>query len=216
MIDVIYFLKTWEHVRLTLFVLFLAIFVAVPLGAILARSRFEKLSVLIVRLATLVQTIPGLAMLSLIVVLLAGLRSVVVLPITGVIPALIALYAYAILPILTSTYTGLKQVNPAMIEVAQGMGMTGRQILLWVQLPSSIPVIISGIRISAVWTLSMATLTSLVGSGGLGDLIMQGLRSMQWNLVIGGTISLSCLAIVLEWSFSKMEKWLTLSPKEVS
>ena len=209
MIDAVYFLKTWEHLRLTVCALLLAIFIAVPLGTVLARDRFQRFSVIMIRLAMLIQTIPGLAMLSLIVISLAWARTFFVLPITGVIPALIALTTYAILPILTSTYTGIRQVSSTMVEVAKGMGMTNRQILFQVQLPSSISVVISGIRISAVWTLSMATLTSLVGSGGLGDLIMQGLRSMQWNLVIGGTIPLSCLAVLFEWGFSKMEVWLT-------
>ena len=209
MIDAIFFIKTWEHLRLTVLALLLAIFIAVPLGTLLARDRFQRFSVMMIRLAMLIQTIPGLAMLSLIVIALAWARTFFVLPITGVTPALIALTTYAILPILTSTYTGIRQVSPTLVEVAKGMGMTSRQILLQVQLPSSISVILSGIRISAVWTLSMATLTSLVGSGGLGDLIMQGLRSMQWNLVIGGTIPLSCLAVLFEWGFSKMETWLS-------
>ena len=211
MIDAIYFIKTWEHLRLTMFALLLALCIAVPLGTFLARDRFHRVSTMVMRVAMLIQTIPGLAMLSVIVVGLAWARSFVSLPITGEIPALIALTTYAILPILTSTYTGIRQVSPAMIEVAKGMGMTPKQVLLQVQLPNSVSVIISGIRISAVWTLSMATLTSLVGSGGLGDLIMQGLRSMQWNLVIGGTIPLSILAILFEWGFSKIETWLTVN-----
>lgn len=209
-------IKIFEHLRLTLFSLFIALFIAVPLGIALARMRFQGVARWVIRVAMLIQTVPGLAMLSLIVILIAALRSICPLPTTGAFPALLALCAYAILPILTNTYTGIRQVSPLMVEAAVAMGMTRRQVLILVQLPSSLSFIISGIRISAMWILSMATLTSLIGSGGLGDLIMQGLRSMHWELVISGTVPLVILAILIEWGISKVERWLVPMGEKVS
>ncbi|KKK67915.1 hypothetical protein LCGC14_2949290, partial [marine sediment metagenome] len=103
--------------------------------------------------------------------------------------------------------------NPTMIDVAKGMGMTSKQILFSIELPLALTVILTGIRISLVWTIGMATLTSLVGSGGLGDLIMQGLRSMQIDLIIAGTVPAAILAIFFDWLFSLLGKWLTYQPK---
>ena len=97
-----------------------------------------------------------------------------------------------------------------MVEVATGLGMTPKQVLFWVEVPTAIPTILAGVRISAVWTIGMATLTSLVGSGGLGDLIMQGLRSMRPGLVMAGTLPALGLALLFELGFSRLEKWLAV------
>ena len=90
------------------------------------------------------------------------------------------------------------------------MGMTSRQILFMVELPLVLPIIMTGIRISLVWTISMATLTSLIGAGGLGDLVMQGLRSMQLPLILAGTLPAAFLAIFLDWITARTGKWLEL------
>lgn len=201
--------KTWQHLYLTFSALFFAAAIAIPLGFVLSRMQSRRIPVAVIRCAALVQTVPGLAMIALIVVVLAALQPIIDLPTTGVLPAVSVLTVYALLPMLTGTYTGIKQVNPALIDVARGIGMTSRQILFLVEFPNALPVIMSGVRISAVWTIGMATLTSLIGSGGLGDLIMQGLRSMQLNLILAGTIPAGCLAIVFEWGLCRIERWLT-------
>lgn len=200
--------KTWQHLYLTFSALFFAASIALPLGYFLCRSRSQKLAALLIRCVALIQTVPGLAMIALIVVVLAAIHPYVDLPTTGTLPALCALTAYALLPMLTSTYTGIKHVNPALVDVAKGMGMTSRQILFFVEFPNALPVIMAGVRISAVWTIGMGTLTCLIGSGGLGDLIMQGLRSMQLPLILAGTIPAGCLAIIFEWGLCRIEKWL--------
>jgi len=208
------FQKTIEHLFITLGALFIALLIALPLGAYLTRSPYQRLALWIVRGVGLIQTLPGLAMIASIVVLLASLPSSLNIPATGYLPGVLGLSLYAISPILTNTYTGIKQVSLPMVEVARGLGMTPNQILFLVEVPTAIPTILAGMRISAVWTIGMATLTSLVGSGGLGDLIMQGLRSMRPGLVMAGTIPALALALLFEWGFSRLEHWLGHAPAD--
>jgi len=201
-------IKTWEHLQLTFYTMFIAMSIAIPLGIVLGRSRFRKLSCCILRFIALLQTIPGLALIALIIVLLVFIRPIVHLPTTGFFPGITVLVTYALLPIVNNSYVGIKNVNPMTKDVAKGMGMTSRQSLFMVELPLALPVIITGVRTSLVWTIGLATLTSLVGSGGLGDLIMQGLRSLQLNLILAGTIPAAFLAIILDLSVAKIGKWL--------
>ena len=195
--------KSLEHMELTFISLFIAMVIAIPAGILLARSK-HQISPYILRLTAIIQTIPGLALIALIVVILAGLREFFPLPITGTLPALIVLALYALLPIFSNTYTGIQQVSPNVKGVAYAMGMTERQILFYVEIPLSLPILINGIRIAMVTTIGMVTLTSLVGSGGLGDLIVQGLRTMQMKLVLSGTIPASLLAIFFDTILSRV------------
>ena len=207
------FIKTFQHLQLSLYSLFISIIIAGPLGIILAKSKHTKLASFILKISSILQTIPGLALIALIVAILVLLRKIVFLPATGFLPAIIVLSLYALLPILTNTYFGIKGVNPTVIDVAKGMGMSSKQILFSVELPLALTVIFAGIRISLVWIIGMATLTSLVGSGGLGDLIMQGLRSMQIDLILAGTVPAAILAIFFDWLFAFLGKWLIHQPK---
>ena len=200
--------KLAQHAVLTFSSLGIACLIGLPLGMYLTRIKSKKVAHAVIRISGLIQTVPGLAMLALIVVALVSLRAFVDLPTTGRLPATCALCLYALFPILTNTYTGIKQVSPAMVEVAKGMGMTRSQILFWVEVPNAVPFIMTGIQISAIWTIGMATLTSLIGSGGLGDLIMQGLRSMQLDLVLAGTIPAGIFALTCEWGINRLKLWL--------
>ena len=200
--------KSGEHLFVSLSALFLALAVALPLGLYLSQIKNQRLSLLVIRTFSLIQTMPGLAMIALIVVILVSVNAFIALPTTGFLPGILALSLYAISPILTNTYTGIRQTSPQMIEVATGLGMTERQILLQVQAPHAIPMIMAGIRIAGVWTIGMCTLTSLVGCGGLGDLILQGLRSMNAQLVLAGTLPAAILAIFFEVGMSGIERWL--------
>ena len=123
--------------------------------------------------------------------------------------SLVALVLYALLPILRNTYTGIQQVDRSIIEVATGMGMKPYQILFSVELPLSLPVIMTGIRIATVWTIGVATLCGLIGAGGLGDLIIKGLRSIQLDYLLAGTLPAATMAILFDWLLSRVEKWLT-------
>jgi osmoprotectant transport system permease protein len=198
-------LRTYEHVYLTFFAMVIAVGIALPLGIWLARSRHPRISSVVIALAGAVQTVPSLALLSFIVVLF----SLVSLPTIGTVPAVVALVLYALLPILQNAYTGIRQVDPAVVEVATGMGMRPRQILFSVELPLSLPVIMAGVRISTVWTIGVATLCGLVGAGGLGDLIIRGLRSMQMDYLVAGTVPAAGLALAMNYGLACVERWLT-------
>jgi osmoprotectant transport system permease protein len=197
--------RTHEHMFLVIISMAVSIAIALPLGIYLAKSRYKTLVTIVMGLAGVIQTVPSLALIAFIVVLFA----LIALPTIGVLPAMTALVMYALLPILRNTYTGIRQVDPAVIEVARGMGMTSNQILLRVELPLSLPFIMAGIRISTVWTIGVATLCGLIGAGGLGDLILKGLRSIQLDYLLAGTIPAAILAIILDWLLGLTEKWLT-------
>lgn len=143
-----------------------------------------------------------------IVAVLVAIHPLIGVTTTGFLPAVLALSLYGISPILTNVYTGIQQVSPAMIDVGTGLGMTEKQVFYYIQLPHAIPMMIAGIRIAGVWTIGMCTLASLVGSGGLGDLILQGLRSMNPRLILSGTIPAVFLAALFEMGTSAVEKWL--------
>lgn len=197
--------RTYEHIVLVSLAMLVAAAIALSLGIYLTRCRWPKFASIIMSAAGTIQTIPSLALIAFIVVIfaLAGL------PTIGRIPALVALVMYALLPILRNTYTGIKQVDPSVIEVATGMGMKQYQVLLFVELPLSLPVIMAGIRISTVWTIGVATLCGLIGAGGLGDLIIIGLRSIQADYLLAGTIPAAILACLFDWLLGLVEKWLT-------
>lgn len=197
--------RTYEHVYLSVVAMVIALAIAVPLGIALARSRYPSLAATVLSAAGVIQTVPSLALIALIVVVF----SVLDWPTIGVLPALVALVLYALLPLLRNTYTGIRQVDPSVVEVATGMGMTPRQIIFQVELPLALPVIMAGVRISMVWTIGIATLCGLIGAGGLGYLIIQGLRSMQMDYLLAGTLPAAALALVSDGVLGWVEGWLT-------
>ncbi len=209
-------MRTREHLMLTVVALLIASAVAVPLGIFLTRCRFRIVVSAIMGAVNTIQPIPSLATVALTVVIFFyinllsdRLLGVVWLRTLGVQPALVALVAYALLPILRNTYTGIRQVDDAVVEVARGMGMTARQILFSVQLPLALPFIMAGVRISTVWTVGVATLVSLVGAGGLGDFIFQGLSNYRIDLILAGALPAAVLALFLDWFLGRLENWLT-------
>ena len=196
---------TYEHIFLAFFAMAIAVAIALPLGIYLARTRRRRVVSAVLGAAGVIQTVPSLALISFIVLLFA----LVALPTIGTLPALVALVLYALLPILRNTYTGIRQVDPSVVEVATGMGMKPIQILFSVELPLSLPVIMAGIRISTVWTIGIATLCGLIGAGGLGDLILKGLRSIQMDYLVAGTVPAAVLAVMADWLLGRLERWLT-------
>ena len=206
--------STREHMILTLVAMLIACAIAIPLGIMLARCRFKPLVNIIMGLVNIIQPIPSLALIAMTVVifyLINEFLGVRVLATLGTAPALVALVAYALLPILRNTYTGIRQVDPAIVEVATGMGMTRRQVLFSVQLPLALPFITAGVRISTVWTIGVATLVSLVGAGGLGDLIFRGLSNYRISLILAGAVPAAALALIFDWLIGRLDKWLTPS-----
>ncbi|WP_311406434.1 ABC transporter permease [Liquorilactobacillus uvarum] len=189
--------KTWEQLYISGIALALGIIVAVPLGIVL--TRFARTAKVVIGLASMLQTVPSLALLALMI------------PIFGIgkIPAIIALFIYSLLPILRNTYIGMEDVDPILKDSAKGMGMTSFQSIMKVEIPMAIPVIMAGIRLSAVYVIAWATLASYIGAGGLGDLIFNGLNLFQPDLIIGGTIPVTILALLADYLLGRLEKWLT-------
>jgi len=143
-----------QHVYLTVIAMAFAIALAVPLGLALTRTR--RLSGPVIAAIGVIQTLPSLALVALMVVWIPA----------GPIACIIALFLYALLPIVRNTYTGVMGVEPAMIEAARGMGMTSMQILIRVELPLSVPVIMAGVRTSTIICVGIATLGGIVNAGG--------------------------------------------------
>lgn len=180
------------HMGLTLAALFLGILTSVPLGILTARSK--RYEALVLGAASVIQTIPGLALLAFMVPALAalGARSI------GYLPALIGLYLYSLLPILRNTVEGISGIDPAIIEAARGVGMSPREQLRRVELPLALPVIVAGIRTSAVWTVGTATLATPVGAQSLGSLIFSGLQTRNYTTVLVGCAASAVLSLVLD------------------
>jgi len=180
------------HLQLTLAALLVGIACSVPVGVIVHRVRWLEGPVL--GAASVVQTIPALALLAIMVPTLAalGLQSI------GYLPAFLGLVAYSVLPILRNTVAGLATVDPAQIEAARGVGMTHGQMLRRVELPLAMPVIIAGIRTSTVWTVGIATLSTPVGAPSLGNYIFSGLQTRNFAAVLVGCVSAAALAMLLD------------------
>ncbi|MEM6992419.1 MAG: ABC transporter permease [Myxococcota bacterium] len=189
-------LATWEHLWLTGISVGLAIAVGVPLGAWIVRHRF--LSGPVLAAVGVIQTIPSLALLGLFVPLLG----------VGVAPALVALFLYALLPIVRATFTGLDGVDPRALDAARGMGMTPAQVLRQVALPQALPVIMSGVRTSTVINVGVATLAGFIGAGGLGALINMGLAMVDWQRIAMGAVPAAALALALDFALSRIERRL--------
>jgi len=176
-----------HHVVLTVAALAIGILLSLPLAALALRR--PALAPPLLGLSSIIQTVPGLALLALMVPLLGRI---------GVVPALVALVLYSMLPILRNAITGANEVDPNVLEAAQGIGMTDRQILLRVQLPLALPVLVAGIRTAAVWTVGMATLSTPVGATSLGNFIFSGLQTQNTVAVLMGCFGAAVLAIALD------------------
>ena len=200
---------TAQHVLLSAAALGLGVAISLPL-AVLA-SRHRRLRVAVLAVASLVQTIPGLALLALFYPLLLGLSGLTLklfgtgVPALGFLPSVLALTVYSMLPILRNGVTGLLGVDAAYLEAADGVGMTARQKLLRVELPLAAPVIMAGIRTAAVWTIGMATLSTTVGQTSLGNFIFSGLQTENWISVLLGCAAVVALALVVDWALGLIE-----------
>lgn len=189
--------KTMEHISISLLSLLAAIIIAVPLGIYLTRTKtFAKI---VLTVTSVLQTVPSLAILAMMIPFFG----------IGTLPAVIALFLYVLLPILNNTYLGVKSVDPNAIQAGRAMGMTTSQLLRFVEFPMAIPVIMSGIRLSAVYAISWATLASYIGAGGLGDFIFNGLNLYKPELIIAGAVVVTILALVTDGLLALIEKFVT-------
>ena len=188
---------TVEHLYLTGIAMGLAILIGVLLGILL--TRFRWLATPTLGAANVIQTVPSLAILGFMIPLFG----------IGATPAIVALFLYALLPIIRNTYTGIIGVDPATIEAAVGVGMTQRQVLRLVRLPLALSVIMAGIRTSTVICVGIATLCAFIGAGGLGEFIFSGISMVNANMILGGAIPSALLALSLDFALGQVEKRLT-------
>ena len=186
------------HVLLSAAALLLGIAISLPLAIWAARN--ATVARVGLGFASLVQTIPSLALLALFYPVLLSLSALVGggIPALGFLPSLIALTLYALLPILRNAVAGLQGLDPAVSQAADAVGMTRWQKLRLVEAPLAAPVIVAGIRTAAVWTIGAATLSTTVGQPSLGDLIFAGLQTQNWALVLAGCASSAALALVVD------------------
>ena len=192
-----------SHLELVVVALLVAALVGLPL-AVVASSR-PRVAFAVVGAAGVVQTVPGLALLAIMVPVLAKTG---VLPPFGFAPAAIALTLYAMLPILRNAVTGLRGVDPAATEAARGMGMSPGQVLRIVKLPLAAPVIAAGLRTATVWTVGAATLATPVGQPSLGNYIFAGLQTRNFPMLLVGVAAAAGLALILDAILAGAERAL--------
>lgn len=186
-----------EHIELTLLALLLAIIIGIPLGILI--TKVKKLAAPIIGFANVVQAIPSLALLGFLIPILG----------IGSKPAIIMVFLYSLLPIIKNTYIGLTNINPDTLEAAMGIGMTKNQILRIVQIPLALPIIMTGIRISAVTAVGLMTIAAFVGAGGLGYMVFSGVQTVNNYMILAGAIPACLLALLMDFIVGKIEKMVT-------
>jgi len=182
-----------QHIQLTIFSILVSIAIAIPLGILIVRYR--KLSGPVIGVTNVVQSIPSLALLGFLIPLLG----------IGSKPAIIMVVMYSLLPIVKSTFTGLTNISPSLIEAAEGMGLTQTQVLLKVRFPLAMPIIMSGVRISSVTAVGLMTIAAFIGAGGLGYLVFSGVQTVNNNMILAGAIPACFLALLLDFVIGKIE-----------
>lgn len=185
---------TLRHLWLVAMAMLAAVLIAIPLGLGLERAR--RIEAITFGTLGILQTIPSIALLAFLVPLLG----------VGVIPALVALWLYALYPIVRGTYTGVRDADPAAVEAAEALGMTPMQRLLQVRLPLAAPVIMAGVRTAAVITVGAATLAAFIGAGGLGEPIVTGLALADTRMILSGALPAALLALLVDGALLLLER----------
>ncbi len=176
----------------------IALVIALPLGFLVARS--PRASFLAINVAGSLRSIPSLAILAAAMPLLG----------IGLLPSVIALVVLAVPPLLLNTIVGIREIDPALLDAANGMGMGRREILWQIELPLSVPSILAGLRTSSIQVIGGAALASFIGGGGLGDYINAGIAIMNMPRLLVGALPIALLAILAELLFSWLERAFTL------
>jgi osmoprotectant transport system permease protein len=191
---------TAEHLWLVGASIVLAVLIGIPLGILITRWPILKKPVL--GGANIIQTIPSLALFGfLLPAPWIGARADRL--------AILALTLYALLPLISNTYTGIKGVDRAVVEAGRGMGMTDRQLLWQVEFPLALGVIIAGVRVASVISIGLATIAAAIGAGGLGEFIFRGLAMVNNQVILAGAIPAASLAILADLSLGWLEKRLS-------
>ncbi|HEN3566883.1 TPA: ABC transporter permease [Yersinia enterocolitica] len=195
----------WQHLQILLATLVPAMLLGIPLGLFCFRS--PRFQVAVFSTLNIIQTIPSIALFGLLIAPLAGLAAAIPwlaehgVSGIGLAPAIVALVLYALLPLVRNVVAGLDAVPDSVVESARGMGMTRSQLFFRVQIPIAMPLIVSGVRIIAVQTVGLAVVAALIGAGGLGAIVFQGLLSSALDLVLLGVIPVVVMAVVVDSLF---------------
>src|SRR5699024_5514677 len=186
-----------RHFLISLYGVLFAAIIAIPLGIWI--SRHHKLADRVIRLANIIQTVPSLAMIS---ILMIGMG-------LGVNVVITTVFLYSLLPILKNTYTGINQVDKDILDVGKGMGMTAWQRLYMIELPLSVSVIMAGIRNALVVAIGITAIGAFVGAGGLGDIIIRGTNATDGtSIILAGALPTALMAIITDWLLGILERRL--------
>lgn len=186
-----------EHIKLTAISVSVAMLIGIPLGILICYARSASQPVLGV--ANLIQAIPSMALLGFMIPFLG----------IGTVPAVVAVTLYSLLPIIKNTYTGISNINAQTVEAARGIGLTRFQVLWKVQIPLALPVIMAGVRISAVTAVGLMTIAAFIGAGGLGYLVFSGIRTVNNNQILAGAIPACILALGVDAFAAMIESMAT-------
>ena len=187
--------RTREHLGLTIVASALVAILAIPTGIALSRTKSRVVRALVLGIANIGQATPAIG----VIILLAIIWQ------TGYTTALVALVIYSFLPVLRNTLIGIQQVDENVRESARGMGMTPNQVLRRVELPLAVPVILAGLRTSLVFCVGVATVATFINAGGLGDMIVNGLKLQRYPVLITGAVLVACIALLIDWVASLAE-----------
>lgn len=195
--DLLY--STWAHFKMVFLAVIISSAIGVPLGILVTRPGFSRFAVPVIGGASIGQTLPSLAVIAIMAPVLGfGLQS-----------AVVALVIYAVLPIVRNAHASIRAIDPAVIEAAKGMGLSRLQIARKVELPIARPVIMAGIRVSAVITVGTAELAVLVGGTGLGKITLTGVFAREALIILQGAAPTAAMAIGLGFVLERLEQWLT-------
>ncbi|EAF5049298.1 ABC transporter permease [Listeria monocytogenes] len=189
----------WRHFLMSAYGVIFAAIIAIPLGVYIARKK--RLAGWVIQIANIIQTIPALAMLA-VLMLIMGL---------GTNTVVLSLFLYSLLPILKNTYTGIRNVDGALLESGKSMGMTKWQVLRLIEMPLALSVIMAGIRNALVIAIGVAAIGTFVGAGGLGDIIVRGTNATNGTaIILAGAIPTAVMAILADLLLGWVER--TLNP----
>ncbi|MBS0895936.1 osmoprotectant ABC transporter permease OsmW [Pantoea dispersa] len=193
---------TWQHTWLVLVAVGFAILVGVPLGILIVR--FKWLATPVLGIATIVMTIPTIALFGLMIPLFSLIGQGI-----GALPAITAVFLYSLLPIVRNTHTALENLPPGLREAGRGIGMTFWQRLRWVEIPMALPVIFGGIRTAVVMNVGVMAIAAVIGAGGLGLQLLDGISGSDVRMLIAGALMICLLAIILDWLLHRLQSALT-------
>lgn len=193
---------SWQHSWLVLVAVGLAIVIGVPLGILIVRVRW--LATPILSIATVVLTIPTIALFGLMIPLFSLIGQGI-----GALPAITAVFLYSLLPIVRNTHTALENLPDGLREAGRGIGMTFWQRLRWVEIPMALPVIFGGIRTAVVMNVGVMAIAAVIGAGGLGQLLLDGISGSDIRMLIAGALMICLLAIFLDWLLHRLQQALT-------